>query len=117
MSTASPTATCRTGIDEMLARLRARFLSTYRDQHIEILGYYNALQAGNADDETFGRAVHVLHRIGGTAGTLGLVSLSDAARTAERNLSNLPPAYRGNLALQIALYDFLIVSTEFTNAP
>lgn len=103
-------------IDDGLAPIRNRFLEVMRQNQIDIKRDVEiALDAPEETHDALGRIEAVLHKIAGTAGTLGYTDLGISAREAEHAISGVlttraePPQ-----AVFIQIIDFLEASLEVT---
>ncbi|MBS1303884.1 Hpt domain-containing protein [Loktanella sp. SALINAS62] len=98
-------------------RLRIRFLDQYNAQHAQLIQL--GLQLGEAGDDRdrTQQAKHILHRVAGTAGTLGLKRLGQAATRGEERLHQiLGQDSIDNNAARRAIVAFLEVSADFVTA-
>ncbi|RYH00937.1 hypothetical protein EU805_15900 [Salipiger sp. IMCC34102] len=104
-----------------LDRLRARFLDAYPAQHAELERLFRLIRAGQGDRACLVEFTRILHRIGGTAGTIGLSALGKAAQEGEarllRHLDALPPNGPVDPALADLLCGFMTISANHATGP
>ena len=72
-----------------IGRIRARFLDMLPDRLNELEEFFTEMQEDSLDMEALDQSQGILHKIAGTAGTLGLQELGDMARTCENNIVGL----------------------------
>ena len=103
-------------LNARLDRLRQRFIQTYYSRHDELEVLLDAsLQSGLARN-SMAEAEMILHKIAGSAGSLGMAQLGDAARSVETfiraHLAQPEPDFE---AMQAALNAYLDVSMDVCN--
>ena len=103
-------------LDDGLAPIRNRFLEVMRQNQIDIQRDVEiALDIPDKTHDALGRIEVVLHKIAGTAGTLGYTAIGNNAREAEYAISGVlkeraaPPQ-----AVFIQIIDFLEASLAVT---
>ncbi|MBL3705474.1 hypothetical protein GI582_22490 [Sulfitobacter sp. BDSS02] len=72
-----------------IGRIRARFLDMLPDRLNELEEFFAEMDEDSLDMEALDQSQGILHKIAGTAGTLGLQELGDMARTCENNIVGL----------------------------
>ncbi|MCB1342107.1 MAG: Hpt domain-containing protein [Pseudooceanicola sp.] len=100
-----------------LERIRARFL----DMLVERLGDIDRLcdpeLSGLGPREALEQVQAILHKIAGTAGTLGMTQLGDTARNGENTIiSYLGTGKPGNEAVYRSVAEFIILAEETLDA-
>ncbi|MBV7377674.1 Hpt domain-containing protein [Maritimibacter dapengensis] len=70
-------------IDDAIGRVRGRFLDLLRERLVVI---QSCMSARSSDPAELEQALFVVHKVAGSAGTLGLPNLGEVARTCEEQL-------------------------------
>lgn len=102
--------------DARMDRLRQRFIQTYYARHDELEVLLDASLQSGLSQNSMTEAEAILHKIAGSAGSLGMAELGDAARAVETfiraHLASPAPDYA---LMRHALNAYLDVSMDVCN--